>query len=167
MPQPKSTSKPDPPRRDPLAKLLDPLGLVVLTRELVQEAFEDAVRRGRMTRDDAQELATALLNRNRQNTEDLLSQLEHLFGRHRAPARDAHKDASASGASPKEPAAAKPRPGGSSSGPPLEGYDDLTAAQITSRLGDLTPAQLRRVRDHERRNANRKSVLQAVDRKLA
>jgi hypothetical protein len=166
MPQPKSSSKPDPPRRDPLAKLLDPLGLVVLTRELVQEAFEDAVRRGRMTRDDAQELATALLNRNRQNTEDLVSHLEQLFGRHRAPARDARKDAS-SPDEPKEPAPSRPRSGGSRGRPPLEDYDDLTAAQITSRLGDLTPAQLRRVRDHERRNANRKSVLQAVDRKLA
>ena len=167
MPQPKSSSKPDPQRRDPLSKLLDPLGLVVLTRELIQEAFEDAVRRGRMTRDDAHELATALLNRNRQNTEDLLRHLEPLFGRQRATAaKDARNDAAPSDTG-KAAAAKDRRGGGSRSGPPLEDYDDLTAAQITSRLGDLTPAQLRRVRDHERRNANRKSVLQAVDRKLA
>ena len=30
----------------------------------------------------------------------------------------------------------------------------------------LTPAQLRKVRDHEKRNANRKSVLQGIERKL-
>ena len=30
----------------------------------------------------------------------------------------------------------------------------------------LSPAELRTVRDHERRNANRKSVLAAIDRKL-
>ena len=42
----------------------------------------------------------------------------------------------------------------------------LSAAQVSDRLTDLTPAQLRKVRDHEKRNANRKSVLQAVERKL-
>ena len=175
MPQSKSSSKKnDSSRRDPLARLLDPLGLVVLTRELVQEAFEDAVRRGRMTRDDAQELVTALTTRNRQNTEDVLLLLEQLFGRYRGPsAKDARKEAGDSGApKPSTDAKATPSPkerrsAGSRGRLPIEGYDDLTAVQITSRLGDLTPAQLRRVRDHERRNANRKSVLQAVDRKLA
>ena len=49
---------------------------------------------------------------------------------------------------------------------PIAGYDDMTAAQVSDRLDGLTPAQLRTVRDHERRNANRKSVLAAVDRKL-
>jgi polyhydroxyalkanoate synthesis regulator phasin len=49
---------------------------------------------------------------------------------------------------------------------PIAGYDDLTAAQITARLGDLTPAELRRVRDYERRNANRKTVLAAIDHRI-
>jgi hypothetical protein len=49
---------------------------------------------------------------------------------------------------------------------PIIGYDDLTAAQVQGRLGGLTPAQLRKVRDHERRNANRKTVLQAIESKL-
>ena len=35
------------------------------------------------------------------------------------------------------------------------------------RLDDLTPAELRKVRDYERRHANRKSVLNAVEKKLA
>ena len=43
---------------------------------------------------------------------------------------------------------------------PISRYDDLNAAQVASRLKDLTPAQLRKVRDYERRNENRKSVLQ-------
>jgi len=47
------------------------------------------------------------------------------------------------------------------------GYDELNAAQISDRLGDLTPAQLRKVRDYERRNANRKSVLTAIEKALA
>jgi multidrug efflux pump subunit AcrA (membrane-fusion protein) len=49
---------------------------------------------------------------------------------------------------------------------PITAYDDLTAGQVQSRLTDLTPAELRKVRDHERRNANRKSVLNAVEQKL-
>jgi hypothetical protein len=49
---------------------------------------------------------------------------------------------------------------------PILGYDDLTAAQVNERLGDLDSAQLRKVRDYEKRNANRKSVLAAVEQKL-
>ena len=49
---------------------------------------------------------------------------------------------------------------------PITAYDDLTADQVTSRLGTLTPAELRKVRDHERRNANRKTVLNAIESKL-
>jgi hypothetical protein len=49
---------------------------------------------------------------------------------------------------------------------PILGYDDLTAAQVTERLADLSAAELRKVRDYEKRNANRKSVLAAVEQKL-
>ena len=49
---------------------------------------------------------------------------------------------------------------------PIDDYDELTAAQVTDKLDGLAPPQLRTVRDHERRNANRKSVLAAIDRKL-
>jgi hypothetical protein len=50
---------------------------------------------------------------------------------------------------------------------PILGYDDLTAAQVESRLNGLTPAELRKVREYERRHANRKSVLGAIERALA
>ena len=50
---------------------------------------------------------------------------------------------------------------------PITLYDELNAAQIASRLKDLTPAQLRKVRDYERRHDNRKSVLGAIEKKLA
>jgi hypothetical protein len=49
---------------------------------------------------------------------------------------------------------------------PIPRYDDLTASEVQSRLEDLTPAQLRKVRDHERRHANRKTVLRAIESKL-
>ena len=50
---------------------------------------------------------------------------------------------------------------------PILEYDELNVAQIQTRLSDLTPAQLRKVRDHEKRNANRKTILNAIEKKLA
>ena len=50
---------------------------------------------------------------------------------------------------------------------PILNYDDLTASQIADRVTDLTPAELRKVRDYEKRNANRKSVLDAIARRLS
>jgi hypothetical protein len=138
MPQVPSSPKPDYRVLEQLARLVDPLGLLVLTRERVLEAFDDAVRRGRMTRSDAQELATALINLSRQSTDEVLSELGLRGERRSAAAR----------------------------GVPIADYDELTAVQIIARLGDLTPEELRRVREHEERNANRKTVLQAVDRQL-
>ena len=49
---------------------------------------------------------------------------------------------------------------------PISSYDDLTAAQISERLDDLSASDLRKVRDYEKRNANRKSVLGAIERRL-
>jgi hypothetical protein len=49
---------------------------------------------------------------------------------------------------------------------PILGYDDLTAAQVQGRLDGLSPAELRKVRDYERRHANRKSALAAIDKRL-
>ena len=50
---------------------------------------------------------------------------------------------------------------------PILGYDDLTAGQVDQRLEGLKPADLRMVRDYERRHANRKTVLDAIERALA
>jgi hypothetical protein len=49
---------------------------------------------------------------------------------------------------------------------PITGYDNLTAAQVQDRLDTLNAAELRQVRDYERRNANRKTVLGAIESKL-
>ena len=43
----------------------------------------------------------------------------------------------------------------------------MTAAQVQARLDGLAPADLRKVRDHEKRHANRKTVLRAIDHLLA
>ena len=143
--------------REQLQRILNPLELVVLTRERVQGALDEAVERGRMTRQDASDLAAELVSRGRRQTDDLVSELEGLLGRSLgAPAdrviREVDRARRAAGLGPSFP---------------IVGYDDLTAAQVQARLGELSPPELRKVRDYERRNANRKSVLSAIESKLA
>ena len=46
---------------------------------------------------------------------------------------------------------------------PLPRYDELTVDEVTSRLNDLTPAQLRHVATYERAHKRRRGVLDAVD----
>jgi polyhydroxyalkanoate synthesis regulator phasin len=173
--------------------LIRPLDLVMLTRDRIEEVLDDAVERGRMTTDDAQELAVGLLERGRRQTNDVLRDLEALLGRSRdelggrasgarrasgeaARAARSRVEGAARGARERARGAADPalaqtdrvrRAAGAGTGLPIVGYEDLTAQQVQARLDGLSPAELRRVRDYERRHANRKSVLGAVDRKLA
>jgi polyhydroxyalkanoate synthesis regulator phasin len=128
---------------------------VMLTGDRIQEVVDDAVKRGRMTRSDAEDLVQRLISLGRKQTEDLIGDIEQLLGR----------GASTGGDRVLRQVDRARRAVGIGSFPIL-GYDDLSAAQVSDRLTDLTPAQLRKVRDHEKRNANRKSVLQAVERKL-
>src|SRR4051794_21888665 len=146
--------------RESLAELRTTLTRgVVLTRERINETLEDAVRRGRLTRDDAEELAASLVGIGRRQAQDLLADIETLMGSGRkrtaertdAIVRQVDRARRAAGLGPTFP---------------ILGYDDLTAAQIGERLTDLSAAELRKVRDHERRNANRKSVLTALDHAL-
>jgi len=130
---------------------------VMLPTERLRETLDDAVRRGRMTRSDAEDLAQSLIALGRRQTEDLLAEVEQLLGRPRAAAVDARKRTDR-----------VLRAAGLSAGAfPITDYDELAAAQITSRLDDLSPAELRKVRDYERRHGNRKTVLSAIERKLA
>ena len=108
-----------------------PLNALVITRERIQEVLDDAVERGRMTRDDATELLAELVRRG--------------TGGIAAGAR---------------------RVTGLGAVLPIRDYEELTAAQVAEQLDGLSVDQLRQVRDHERRNANRKTVLSAVERKL-
>ncbi len=138
--------------REQLARFLDPREVVVLTRDRLQEAVDDAVERGRMTRHDATALVTALFERGRTQTDDLIAQIEDIVTG--TPTRIVREVDRAR------------RAAGIGSNFPVSGYDDLTAAEIGERLGDLSAPELRKVRDYERRNANRKSVLQNIERKL-
>lgn len=78
---------------------------VTLTVERIQDVLEDAVHRGRITGDDAQELAQTLVRISVQHTEDLLQQVGVVTARSAAKARSASrakaKAGSASGAKAK------------------------------------------------------------------
>src|SRR5215204_414989 len=49
---------------------------------------------------------------------------------------------------------------------PIEGYDELTVEEVTSRLGSLSTEDLREVRDYEERNKNRETILEQLDRMI-
>jgi hypothetical protein len=136
---------------------------LTITTDRLQDAVDDAVRRGRMTRRDAEDLLATLVTAGRAQTEALLADVEQLLGR--GTSVGARARATGSGDAVLRTVDRARRRGGVGTFPIL-GYDDLTAAQITVRLGDLTPAELRKVRDYERRHDARKSVLAAVERKL-
>jgi polyhydroxyalkanoate synthesis regulator phasin len=180
--------------REALRKnLIRPFDIVLISRDRIEEVMSEAVERGRVTADDAQQLANGLIQRGRKQTNDVLRDLEQLMGRGRdriegrtAGARRAGTDAArgarrqvegaARGARTRAVKAADPvlsradrvrRAAGVGPNFPVTGYDDLTATQIQSRLTGLTPAELRKVRDYERRNANRKSVLNSIETKLS
>jgi hypothetical protein len=49
---------------------------------------------------------------------------------------------------------------------PIPGYDSMTVEEIEGRLGPLTDDQVGRLRDHERQNQNRKTLIDRYDQKL-
>jgi hypothetical protein len=126
--------------------MLAPLNVVLLTRKHIEEVVDDAVLRGRMTRTDAQEMIQSLLSRGARATDDLLADIERMIG---TPGDSADQAAV-----------------GDNANLPITGYDELSAAQVQEQLDGLTPAELRRLRDYEHRHANRKTVLDKIERRL-
>jgi hypothetical protein len=175
MAQPKKSSAgvgakaPDEEARSTLVTVCDLLARsVMLPSDRIRDTLEDAVRRGRITREDAEDLLERLVALGRQQTEDTLARIEALaFAPARAGerARGAVRRAAGSDRVLREVDRVR-RSAGLGSSFPISGYDDLTAAQIIARLPDLSSPDLRRVADYERRNANRKSVLAAVEKRL-
>jgi polyhydroxyalkanoate synthesis regulator phasin len=104
-----------------MPSLKNPADLVVIPIEWLRDTLDAAVKRGRMTRDDATELLAELLRGRRSDQQDAL---------------------------------------------PIDDYDDLTAAEVVARVKGLDADEVRRVRDYERRNANRKTVLSALEQRL-
>jgi polyhydroxyalkanoate synthesis regulator phasin len=154
---------------------------VTLSRDRLQEVVDDAVKRGRMTRADANDLVSKLVTRGRQHTDGLLKDLEKLVDQAQRevttrvkPARRRAGTAAGRAARAARDAADRPlaeadrlrrRAGGP--GFPISAYDQLTAAQVKQRLGGLSKAELRKVRTREQNGKARKSVLADIDRRLA
>jgi polyhydroxyalkanoate synthesis regulator phasin len=147
-----------------VGRVIKPLGLVVLTRERIQETLDEAAERGRVTRADANELVAELVRRGRQQTDDLLGDLERMLDRGRGQLGSATKQ-SVDRIVRSADRARRTMGGGPTF--PVHDYDELTAGQVAERLDGLGPADLRRVRDYERRHANRKSVLDSIEKALA
>ena len=149
---------------------------ITISRERLQEVVDDAVRRGRMTRGDAEEMVSKLVTRGRDQADDLVGQLDRLLAQMReapdrarqqvgGPAQEARKRAV--GAVDKPLAGAdRIRRAARVPGFPITAYDQLSIRQIDRRLQELSRAELRRVRDYERRNKARKGLLRSLDRKL-
>jgi polyhydroxyalkanoate synthesis regulator phasin len=164
--------------------VIRPLNLIMLTRDRIEEVVNEAVERGRVTAEDAQTIVQSLVQRGREQTDNVMSDLQQLLERGRSAPKEAATAAgrtrkqvgeAARGASKRARDSADPllaqadrarRAAGVGPSFPILGYDDLTAAQVVSRLDGLSPAELRKVRDYEKRNANRKSVLDAIQSKL-
>jgi polyhydroxyalkanoate synthesis regulator phasin len=149
-------------------RIIKPLDLVMLSRERIQDTLDEAAERGRLTRTDANELVAELMRCGRQQTDDLVTDVERLLERGREQLGSATRRARFT-----EPVerlvrgAGRPRRSdGAGASLPIPGYEDLTARQVQERLKGLTPAQLRKLQEHERRHANRKSVLAAVAKEL-
>ncbi|HSD24843.1 MAG TPA: hypothetical protein VLB79_11010 [Solirubrobacterales bacterium] len=156
---------------------------VTISRDRLQDVIDDAVRRGRMTRTDADEIVSRLVTRGREQADELISQLERLLaqlrqapdlvGGHAQKARQQVENRAQRARKRAVKAVDRPLAGADRvrraarvPGFPITAYDDLTTRQIDRRLQELSREQLRRVRDYERRNKARKGVLRAVDRKL-
>jgi polyhydroxyalkanoate synthesis regulator phasin len=150
--------------REALRKnLIRPMDMVMISRERIEEVLGEAVDQGRVTARDAQRITSGLVKRGQRQTSDVLKDLENLLGRGRDEIGGARTRAVRT-ASPALAQVDRVRRGaGVGASFPITGYDDLTAPQVTGRLGSLRPAELRKVRDHERRNANRKTVIGAIE----
>jgi len=147
---------------------VSPRDLVMLTRDRIQETLDDAASRGRVTRKDANELVAELVRRGRQQSDDLLNEIEGLVGNARDQLGSATKRARKT-----EPvdrlvrgADRVRRTAGVGSSFPILGYDDLNAGQVQTRLADLSKPELRKVLTYERKNAARKSVIGALEKAI-
>lgn len=143
---------------------IKPQDLVMLTRDRIRETLDDAASRGRVTRKDADELVTELVRRGRSQSDDLRSEIEGLLGRMETVTKRARSskpvDRLVRGADRARRAAGV--------GPafPIMDYDNLNAGQVQSRLQDLGKPELRKVLTYERKHANRKTVVGAIQKAL-
>lgn len=49
---------------------------------------------------------------------------------------------------------------------PIQGYDELRVAEVSRRLTGLSDEQIRQVREYEKKNKNRHSLIERLDRRI-
>jgi polyhydroxyalkanoate synthesis regulator phasin len=143
--------------------------MLMLTRDRVQETLDDAASRGRVTRKDANELVAELVRHGRAQSEELLGRIEQLVGSGRDQIESATKRARKVDSVDRVVRGADRARRVAGVGPsfPILGYDDLNATQVQGRIKELGKPELRKVLNYERKHANRKSVVGAVEKALS
>lgn len=147
---------------------IKPRDVVILTRERIQEALDDAAARGRVTRKDANDLVAELVRRGRQQGDGMRAEIDKLLERGRseleAAATRVHKSETVDRVIREADRARRIVGVGPSF--PIAGYEQLNARQVQSRLSGLSKPELRKVLNHERAHANRKTVTGALEKAL-
>lgn len=154
----------------------------VLSSDRVQSVFEDAVLRGRMTRRDAEELASSLMALGRDQAQELRSEVDQIARalpgkvaeavdprtkRRRRKAREeetAAQRAEAAKFVDHGPAKAQASAKSAAVAP-----DPATASakDLIAVIPKLSPAQLKALRTKEAAGKSRATVLGAIDKKLS
>jgi histone H3/H4 len=132
-------------------------GVVEVSRDIAEEAAEELV----------QEPAEEFVEGVQDVAEDVAEAAERVTRR----ARQAAQRTSGAGAAAEKPASSSPSPspkpraegrGEAKPDLPIEGYDDLPAAQVVPKLRLLSQTDLQRVEDYERSNRARKQILNRI-----
>ncbi|MGO9961020.1 MAG: hypothetical protein ACLP50_34435 [Solirubrobacteraceae bacterium] len=146
-----------------------PAELVMLTAERIQETLDDAASRGRVTRKDANELVAELVRCGLHQSDDLLREIEALLERGQRQIEGATRRARGSDPVDRLVRGADLARRAAGVGPafPIDGYDALNAGRVQSEIKQLSRADRRRVLAYERRHANRKTVVVALEKSLA
>ncbi|MEO8967406.1 MAG: hypothetical protein ABI355_07385 [Solirubrobacteraceae bacterium] len=147
---------------------IKPRDVVMLTRDRIQEILDDAASRGRVTRKDANDLVAELVRRGRQQSDELVGDLESFVGKGVDQLEAATKRARKAESVDRIVRGADRARRVAGVGPsfPILGYDDLNANQVETRLSELSKPELRKVLTYERNNANRKSVTGALEKAI-
>ena len=147
---------------------IKPRDVVMLTRDRIQEILDDAASRGRVTRKDANDLVAELVRRGRHQSDELVGEVESIFGKGVGQLEAVTKRARKADSVDRLVRGADRARRVAGVGPsfPILGYDDLNAGQIQSRLSELSKPELRKVLTYERNNGNRKSVTGSLEKAI-
>ena len=140
---------------------------VVLSSDRVQSVFEDAVLRGRMTRRDAEELASSLVALGRDQALELRGEVDALA--RSFPARVADVvDAATEAVTPKARGKKRRTKASPASNGTAVAADatERPAKDLIALVPSLTASDLRALRAQEEAGKRRATVLRAIDAKL-